>query len=395
MLQILDRLLFAAGAVLTTGTAGGLACATALGFFNPGAVDVPPPLDYARPAAWAAHPNTVDHADFAPTGYRDRQSESAADAFFVYGGAPSGSEAFFAANLDPRDRRPPSKPERAMRNQASLFNCCARVFAPHYRLAVHTQAPTPAGEAIAGRAISTQRAGDAAGSKRTVGFDLAYSDVREAFRQYLRNENGGRPLILAGHGQGSRHAIRLLREFYPQIRGRLVAAYLLGAPVPVSAFHGSQAAEELEPCDRDDRQTGCFVSFTVQAGGADQARLTRTAQSGVPAHCVNPLTWRADDHEIGPAAWHQGALAPVDQFRHEFRNSVQGDAENHQRGRGAGIRPALSDASCVNGRLLVQAAAARKYGPYANNGAEYGLFYLDLRLDVAERLRRFSRRDLR
>ena len=49
-----------------------------------------------------------------------------------------------------------------------------------------------------------------------------------------RKVGDARPFILAGHSQGALHALRLLRERVaakPALRRRLVAAYLVGAPI--------------------------------------------------------------------------------------------------------------------------------------------------------------------
>jgi alpha-beta hydrolase superfamily lysophospholipase len=61
--------------------------------------------------------------------------------------------------------------------------------------------------------------------------DLAYADVKAAFQYYLAHYNEGRPIIIAGHSQGTAHATRLLHEFFehdPKLRRQLVAAYLIG-----------------------------------------------------------------------------------------------------------------------------------------------------------------------
>ena len=60
-------------------------------------------------------------------------------------------------------------------------------------------------------------------------FAVAMEDVREAFRYYLEHFNGGRPFVLAGHSQGARCVLELLKEeMNDSLYGRLVAAYVVG-----------------------------------------------------------------------------------------------------------------------------------------------------------------------
>ena len=98
--------------------------------------------------------------------------------------------------------------------QASALNVCCAVYAPTYRQASLRAftAPSPDGK----RAI-----------------DLAYADVLAAYEEFARRTGGERPFILAGHSQGAALAARLLRERIAssKARARLVAAYLIGAPL--------------------------------------------------------------------------------------------------------------------------------------------------------------------
>ena len=113
--------------------------------------------------------------------------------------------------------------------QASAFNGCCAVYGPRYRQA---------------QGIAFVRPGpDAAAA-----IELAYGDVRAAFRFFLERHSRGRPFILAGHSQGSVLAARLLEQ---EIAGsalaeRLVAAYLIGAPIPRRARAGVPACAAPE-----------------------------------------------------------------------------------------------------------------------------------------------------
>ncbi|MEL4881666.1 DUF3089 domain-containing protein, partial [Shewanella algae] len=77
--------------------------------------------------------------------------------------------------------------------QASIFNAAGRVFAPYYRQAhISSYYPISQLDSIAAKAS----------------FDLAYSDIKKAFENFLQLWNEGRPIIIASHSQGTTHAKR-------------------------------------------------------------------------------------------------------------------------------------------------------------------------------------------
>ena len=150
--------------------------------------------------------------------------------------------------------------------------------------------------------------------------DLAYGDVRRAFEHYLRRHNSGRPIVLAGHSQGSLHLVRLLRDFFCadcplRTNNQLVAAYLLGWTVFPSETSG------LPVCAAANA-TGCVISWrtferggdptaflyvrppvvVVKSGGGGREEKRDAADTGTAAEevtrevpiCVNPLTWTID-----------------------------------------------------------------------------------------------------
>ena len=68
--------------------------------------------------------------------------------------------------------------------------------------------------------------------------DVDAEDVKNAFEYYLKNENKGRPIIIASHSQGTTHAIRLLKEFFDgkDLSKQLVCAYLVGMGVKKDSY---------------------------------------------------------------------------------------------------------------------------------------------------------------
>ena len=82
------------------------------------------------------------------------------------------------------------------RYQAARFGQVCRIYAPVYRQLT-----------IAG-------INGAGGS-----WDVAYGDVRSAFREYLRRYNHGRGFVLIGHSQGAFHLERLVRQVIEPSKG--------------------------------------------------------------------------------------------------------------------------------------------------------------------------------
>jgi hypothetical protein len=119
--------------------------------------------------------------------------------------------------------------------------------------------------------------------------DLAYEDIKAAFEHYLKNWNDGRPIIIAGHSQGARHAVKLLQEYFEgkDLQKRLVVAYTIGFPIK------NNELEKIPFCN-DEKQTGCYVTWNTFLWGAN-SKTQRKIYDSVP--CVNPLTWKTNnDH---------------------------------------------------------------------------------------------------
>lgn len=187
----------------------------------------PPPPDYARADAWALRPQKGAAPPSLPV-----------DVFFVHptsydGGrdwnAPIGqaqADRFLARVLLP--------------NYAGPFQRVGRVFAPRYR-----QASLYASLTLRDDARDARR--------------FAYGDVRDAFLTYLSRDNGGRPFILAGVGQGAVLGARLASEVIasdPSLRARTAAVYLVGAVIPAASF---PPGAPLPACQRRD-QARCVVA---------------------------------------------------------------------------------------------------------------------------------------
>jgi len=255
---------------------------------------VPAAPDYSSPSAWAALPDRKDEADGVASGSQlpDRQATAGADVFFLYPTIYTDEPGDrFPWNASTTDQALNTRiDESTIRMQASIFNAAGRVFAPRYRQA-HISAYYTSNKPAAAAA-----------------FDTAYADVQAAFELFLRKHNEGRPIIIAGHSQGTTHAKRLVRDYFDgkPLADRLVAAYLVGIPVAPDYF------QNLEVCQQPD-QTKCFVTWrTWQRPAApwdvNGDGVNEQTPPSTPPVVVNPLSWTTATTRVSPSENTGGTL---------------------------------------------------------------------------------------
>ena len=222
--------------------------------------------DYSNFNYWAAHPWKKDLSDSVPKPLQHNYlQDSLADVFFIHPTTLTDKNND-CWNADINDAALNAKTDYStILYQASVFNEKCRVFAPRYRQA-HIKAFY----------VHTEEADNA--------FEIAYTDVKNAFIFYLANYNNNRPIIIASHSQGTKHAGRLLKEFFENkpLQNNLVCAYIIGLPVPVDYF------TTLKPCT-DSLATGCFLSWRTFKRQSKQPEFI-TAEK-FKSVVINPLTW--------------------------------------------------------------------------------------------------------
>lgn len=304
---------------------------------------VPQVPDYSDPNAWAALPDRADKADLTPDpSLKDAQSEASVDVFFLH---PTiywkKSEKNWNGSL--ADAKLNQKvDETTIQFQASIFNGAGRVFAPRYRQA-HLRSFFTKDKKSAHQAI-----------------ELAYEDLKRAFEFYLEHFNQGRPIIIAAHSQGSRHAYKLLKEFFDEkpLRKKLVVAYLAGWPVSKTAF------KTIPPCETPD-QTGCICSWRSFKFGYLPEKFPR----GDSILVTNPLTWTT-----GPA--------PADKSLNEGAVLRKFDK----------IYPGIADAQVHQGLLWVHKPKFPGSFLFTRKNyhiADFNFFYVNVRKNAQRRVDRY------
>ena len=312
--------------------------------------------DYEKDASWLAKPGFADDpSDWVPEGEVTTRIAEPAATFYIHPTTYLERDRWNAPlelNGEPANRA-----RIFVESQASAFNAVSNIWAPRYRQAAY------------GAFLLTSE--DA-----TKALDLAYGDVRSAFDVFIAKQPGDKPIILAGHSQGSLHLLRLLEDRKDVLRDRLVAAYVGGWPVSVTA---DLPATGLIGCDTPEA-TGCVLSWQSFAEPANPSLIVKAWKGTEGLNggkrkrddmlCVNPLTGTTGG-AADPRA-NEGTLLPNGDFSH------------------AKLGPALVGARCEDGFLLISGEVP-KLGPYVLPGNnyhvyDYALFWGAIRADAEKRL---------
>jgi hypothetical protein len=317
--------------------------------------------DYRQASAWLSRPGLPDDpARWTPAGATAAADNPPVAVFYVppttYLRRDRWNAPLDAAQANARLRLFAS-------SQASAFNAIGAIWAPRYR------------QATAG-AFLTENA-DA-----TAALDFAYRDVARAFDAFLAAIPATRPILLAGHSQGSLHLLRLLRE---KVAGtptakRIVAVYAIGWPISLTA---DLPALGLPACEGPG-QANCILAWQSFTEPADPHLVTDLYDAGIgftgaprrgtPMLCTNPLTGAPDTAALKSA--NLGALVP------------------HLGLDGADLAPGAVPARCDAQGFLLIGAPPEGYRSYILPGGnfhvfDYALFWANIRADAVARTHTF------
>jgi Protein of unknown function (DUF3089) len=304
--------------------------------------------DYSDLNYWAAHPWKWDPSDSIPGPLRNEPVDSSADVFFLHPTTFTMMSELNIHNASIDDDYINAKTDYStILYQASVFNQQCRVFAPRYRQA-H---------------IRTFFEKESETKQQT--FDLAYSDIKNAFEYYMVHWNNGRPIIIASHSQGSMLAERLLRDYFQDkpLQNKLIVAYIIGWQVPKEYF------TTLKMCS-DSLQTGCICSWRTFRTPHDVPFYLKKENGN--SYVTNPLTWTADT-VYAPKELNKGSV--LTQFNKVY---------NH-----------ITDAQISNGLLFVKKPKMPFGFLYLAGNyhvADINLFYLNIRENVRQRINAFNKK---
>jgi hypothetical protein len=316
-------------------------------------VTPPPPPEYAARGAWLVWPEASD------TG--------AADVFYVH------STTYYRRKLwnGPVNAEPADTVRRtvAAPNEAGPFAKIGNVYGPRYREATLFSLFTHKYDGLAAR-------------------ELAYSDVKRAFVDFLAKRDPARPIIVAGYGQGGVYVLGLMREYFQgdinPLRRKLVAAYVIGTSTPGEFLAGLNPAI---PVCQTPEAVRCLISYVDFEPRFDEemerirARSLAWDASGDLVSmksrdlvCVNPLSWAVN-----------GGYEPPE------RNIGAASATGIARGSPPPAIAKAVGAKCVNGILVVDNPKRRflRRGDWFGakwKAQPFNLFYYDLAENAGVRL---------
>lgn len=158
----------------------------------------------------------------------------------------------------------------ALNMERGIYEDTARLFAPYYKqAAMKVYSLTP--------------------EQREPYMEVAYRDVSAAFSCYMKNQNEGRPIILAGFSQGADMCYRLLEEYFgdAKLAERLVAVYAIGWPLTEEMTQEHPQMKAAQGAD----DIGTIVSFECEAEEVSESFIV---PQGVRSLSINPLNWKTD-----------------------------------------------------------------------------------------------------
>ncbi|WP_408045919.1 DUF3089 domain-containing protein [Tenacibaculum crassostreae] len=223
---------------------------------------IPIKPNYELESSWAVLPSKYSD-DFKK--YASNNIDTLkADVFYIYP-TLNTSKKDIRWNVPITDKEQKSKIiNKAVLFQASAFALSGKMYVPLYRQAHYRSF------------VKDYK------SEGKNALDLAYEDVKEAFKVYLKNYNNNRPIIIAGHSQGARHGVQLLKDFFDNspLQEKLIAAYLPGIKILPDEFR------TVRPMSSP-REVGGFVSWNTFKKG----KYPKNKYWYKGAVTSNPITW--------------------------------------------------------------------------------------------------------
>lgn len=312
--------------------------------------------DYSKDSSWLAKPGLADDpSQWVPNGVIKTKDAELAATFFVHPTTYLERDRWNAP-VD-LEGEPGRRAQVFVETQAGAFNQVSDIWAPRYRQA-----------AYGAFLLKSEDAHKAV--------NLAYRDVRAAFDQFLAEQPEDKPIILAGHSQGSLHLLRLMADRKDQLKGRLVAAYIVGWPVSVTTDLPAIGAHACAKPDQD----GCVLSWQsfkepantdlITDAWVGTEGLTGAERTRDDMLCSNPVTGTTDGAALPPS--NLGTLVP------------NGDLTT------ASLEPGRVGARCDKGFLLIEGDVPN-LGTYVLPGNnyhvyDYALFWGSIRHDAERRV---------
>lgn len=323
-------------------------------------------VSLSAPAMLPAHAasSDPDYADEANWAYNGIGEGKSADLFIVGPSVFRGTDTVL--NMSLQDEKTKYKFLGALNMEQGIYSDTCRMYAPYYRqcsLSVYGIEQKAEEKGIIPG--STEHTGTLSGN-----FNLAYSDVKRAFTYYLAHKNNGRLFVLAGFSQGSEMVLRLMEDFGkdPQVKNRLVAAYMIGWRVTQQDIDRHPYLKMAQ----NESDTGVIVSFNSEDPTITGSLLV---PAGVHSLSINPLNWKTDST---PADKSQNLGACFTGYSGEVQEEIPQLT-------GAYIDPVRGTLKVTDIKEAMYPPQIAIFGPGVYHLYDYMFFYRNLQKNVAVR----------
>lgn len=237
--------------------------------------------------------------------------------------------------------------------QATAFDTAANVYAPFYRQ--DNSSPENRLNVIAG---------------------IPTTDATAAFDYYIRNFNKGRPFILAGHSQGANIVCNLLSGYLktnPQVYARMIAAYVIGAPVTKQFLKDNPHLKFATGPD----DTGVIISYNTEGPYVDGVNPVLYGMVGL---VINPITWTREE-TLAETTQGLGSLFPNNQ-------GIWAKIPQYADARVDTTKGVLICTSADEDKIaILDSLSGFPKGVY--HSFDYPFYYFNLRQNAANRIQKF------
>lgn len=324
--------------------------------------------DYSLEKNWLSLPARTDEADLVPQGEAEsiNNGNASVDVFYIHGTGYLNN-ASWTSTITPNTATQDNA-KFSLANEASIFNGCCNIYAPHYR------------EASIFAYIGLTE------EKRDLLLDVVFDDVANAFDYFIKHHNQHRPIVIVSHSQGTHIAMRLLQkiDMDATLTNRVIVAYLIGSgPVSLDKDYINSLAH-FTTCAYAN-SINCIVHWNTYGENGSK----KIFSSPKPSICINPLSWQESDLRA-PASQHLGAAS----ISGAYTIKMAGDdkSENIVFNRQAKLTPQYTWAQCRDGFLYVADQAGTDYEKLGKlpdksyHGIDLPLFYGNIRENVQHRI---------
>tara|TARA_B100000902_G_scaffold63329_2_gene70153 strand:- start:4456 stop:5436 length:981 start_codon:yes stop_codon:yes gene_type:complete len=233
-------------------------------------------LDYSELNNWAFRDDYNNYQDLLPKKI-EKEENIEINVFFIHPTTLYDSDNW---NSDTSSFNDDQGIQLSLENQASCFAGIGSIYAPHYRqMHIHSYTDT----------INGFKA-----------YNLAYNDVLQAFRYFIKEINNNQYFIIAAHSQGTNHAMRLISEYISKdklLSKKLILSYLIGMNV-------KKDFSSVPPCSGP-TDLYCFLSWRTFL----ESTYPNNWEYGNHISSINPISWSIDTISSDKKL-HNGILLP-------------------------------------------------------------------------------------